>query len=84
MHNAQEIRKYIIKELREWVFDFIEGKRERKRKNVDACTYEREKERERERIREKKESFLIAIGRDSIVTPLIVICAYKASEIKEI
>lgn len=56
----------------------------KEREKEDACTYEREKERERERIREKKESFLIAIGRDSIVTPLIVICAYKASEIKEI
>ena len=64
-----------------------ERERERVKMWTRACTKEKERERERERekgrIRGKK-SFLIAIGRDSIVTPLIVICAYKASEIKEI
>lgn len=53
---------------------------------MDACTLKREREREKEVERkfEKEERvFLIAISRDGIVTSLIVICAYKASEIKE-
>ena len=55
---------------------------------MDACTLKREREREREKEVERKfgeeeRVFLIAISRDGIVTSLIVICAYKASEIKE-
>lgn len=61
-------------------------RKEREKEEKCGCVHvrKRKRERERERIREKKENFLIAIGRNSIVTPLIVICAYKASEIKEI
>lgn len=58
--------------------------KERKREREREKMWTRARTKERKRIREKKKNFLIAISRDSIVTPLIVICAYKASEIKEI
>lgn len=64
--------------------DWILFKKTRERENVNACTLKRERKKEVERKFEEEERvFLIAISRDGIVTSLIVICAYKASEIKE-
>lgn len=60
-----------------------EKEREEERKRGRMRVYMCERKRERESSG-KRRVFEREISRDSIVTPLIVICAYKASEIKEI